>query len=101
MAVLVLFQWIGDTEHLLATYDRELQHPVPREQPRRIAHTCAGTDDGMVIVDVWESEEDLRAAAPFLGELENRGRPVSSSPLPRLAFTFKLTERCGGASTVR
>jgi hypothetical protein len=82
MAVLVLFQWIGDTEHLLATYDRELQHPVPREQPRRIAHTCAGTDDGMVIVDVWESEEDLRAMMDdpeFKQNLRDSGTPEPHS----------------------
>jgi hypothetical protein len=82
MPVLVLFQWKGDTEHLLATYDRELQHPVPREQPRRIAHTCVGTDDGMVIVDVWESEEDFRAMMDdpeFQQNLSDSGTPDPDS----------------------
>jgi hypothetical protein len=77
MPVVALFQRNGDTEHLLATYDRELQHPVPREQPRRIAHTCVGTDDGMVIVDVWESEEDLRA---MLGDPEFSGTSATRAP---------------------
>ncbi len=41
MAVLVLFKWEGDPDEHLAAYDRELRHPVPRDQPRRISHTCA------------------------------------------------------------
>jgi len=59
MPVLALFRYEGDPNELLAAYDRELAHPVPREQPRRISHTCARADHGMVIVDVWESAEDL------------------------------------------
>ncbi len=59
MAVLVLFKWEGDPDEHLAAYDRELAHPVPRDQPRRISHTCARGDDGIVIVDVWESAEDV------------------------------------------
>ncbi len=59
MSVLVLFRWEGDPDELLGAYDREFEHPVPREQPRRISHTCARGDDGIVIVDVWESAEDF------------------------------------------
>jgi hypothetical protein len=60
MSVLVLFRWEGDPDELLAAYYREMQYPVPREQPRRISHTCALADDGMVIVDVWQSREDFQ-----------------------------------------
>ena len=60
MSVLVLFRWEGDPDELLAAYDREFEHPVPREQPRRISHTGARADDGMVIVDVWHSIEDFQ-----------------------------------------
>ena len=49
MPVLVLFQWKGNPDELLAAYDRELQHPVAKQQRRRISHTCARADDGMVI----------------------------------------------------
>ena len=59
MSVLVLFKWEGDPDEHLAAYDRELAHPVPREQPRRISYTCARADDGIVIVDVWESVKDF------------------------------------------
>ena len=59
MAVLVIFKWEGDPDEHLAAYARELQHPVPRDQPRRVSHTSARGDDGIVIVDVWESVEDF------------------------------------------
>jgi steroid delta-isomerase-like uncharacterized protein len=78
MSVLVLFRWKGDPDRLLASYDRELQHPLPREQPRRQSHTCARADDGMVIVDVWESEDDFRtmtADPEFQQNLRNSGTP--------------------------
>jgi len=41
----VLFKWEGDPDQHLAAYDREMMHPVPREQPRRISHTCARGND--------------------------------------------------------
>ena len=60
MSVLVLFRWQGDPDELLAAYDRVLEHPAPHERPQRISHTCArGADDGVVIVDVWQSREDF------------------------------------------
>jgi hypothetical protein len=40
MSVLAVFRWQGDPDALLATYDREQQHPVPRNQPRRVTHIC-------------------------------------------------------------
>jgi hypothetical protein len=60
MSVLVLFRWEGDPDELLAAYDREFENPIPREQPQRISHTCAQADDGVVIVDVWQSREDFQ-----------------------------------------
>ena len=59
MSVLAVFRWKGDPDALLAAYDRELQHAVPREQPRRVTHICARSDNEVVIVDLWETEKDL------------------------------------------
>src|SRR5918912_2469746 len=78
MPVLALFRYEGDPDKLLAGYDRELAHPVPREQPRRISHTCGRADHGMVIVDVWESAEDLQKMLDdpeFQKNLEASGNP--------------------------
>jgi hypothetical protein len=63
---------------LIAAYDRELQHSVPREQPRRVNHICARGDNEVVIVDVWKTEEDLRSMQDnpeFLRNLEAAGFP--------------------------
>jgi hypothetical protein len=78
MSVLAVFRWEGDPDTLLAAYDGELQHAVPREQPRRIAHICARGENEMVIVDLWETEEDLRSMQEnpeFLRNLEAAGFP--------------------------
>jgi hypothetical protein len=48
MSVLAVFRWKGDPDALLAAYDRELQHPVPREQPHRVTHICARGDNEVV-----------------------------------------------------
>jgi hypothetical protein len=82
VSVLVLFKREGYPDEHLA-YDRELAHPVPREQPRRISHTCARADDGIVIVDVWESAENFYEMMndPVLGarKLQGGSRSHSSS----------------------
>ena len=78
MSVLAVFRWKGDPDALLAAYDRELQHAVPRQQPRRIAHICAQGENEVVIVDLWETEEDLRSMQEnpeFLRNLEAAGFP--------------------------
>ena len=78
MPVLAVFRWEGNPDALLAAYDRELQHSVPREQPRRVTHICARSDHEVVIVDLWETEEDLRRMLEnpeFLRNLEAAGWP--------------------------
>jgi hypothetical protein len=78
MSILVSFRWKGSPGQLLAAYDRELQHPVARDRPRRVSHACAKTDDGMLIVDVWESEDDFRAMTTdpmFQENLRDSGTP--------------------------
>jgi hypothetical protein len=71
MSVLAVFRWEGDPDALLAAYDRELQHAVPREQPRRVTHICARSDNEVVIVDLWETEEELRSMTENPEFLEN------------------------------
>jgi quinol monooxygenase YgiN len=88
MPVLALFRWEGDPDELLAAYDRELAHPVARAQPRRISHTCARADHGMVIVEVWESAEDFQKMMDdpeFQKNLE-----ASGTPKPRLVEVYEV-----------
>jgi hypothetical protein len=62
MPILALFQWHGDPEALIAAYDRELEDApsVTLDQPSRTVHVFARGEDGAVVVDLWESEEDFR-----------------------------------------
>ena len=88
MAVLVLFKWEGDPDELLAAYDRELAHPAPREQPRRISHTCARADYGMVVVDVWESAEDFQK---MMNDPEfQKNLEASGTPEPQLVEIYEV-----------
>jgi hypothetical protein len=52
---------IEGPDELLVAYDGEFEHPVPHEQYQHISHTCAReADDGVVIVDVWQSRKDFQ-----------------------------------------
>jgi hypothetical protein len=89
MSVLVLFRWEGDPDELLAAYDRELEHPVSREQPRRISHTCAPAADGVIIVDVWHSREEFQKMMDdpeFQRNLEAAGWPTK----PQLVEVYEV-----------
>jgi quinol monooxygenase YgiN len=89
VTVLVLFRWEGDPDELLAAYDRELVHPSPREQPRRISHTCARANDGIVVTDVWESREDFQKMMDnpeFQKNLEAAGWPSE----PQLVEVYEV-----------
>ena len=89
MSVLVLFRWQGDPDELLAAYDKEFEHPSPREQPQRISHTCAPADDGVVIVDVWHSREDFQKMMDdpeFQKNLQAAGWPTK----PKLVEVYEV-----------
>jgi quinol monooxygenase YgiN len=89
VTVLVLFRWEGDPDELLAAYDRELVYPSPREQPRRISHTCARANDGIVVIDVWESREDFQKMMDnpeFQKNLEAAGWPSE----PQLVEVYEV-----------
>jgi hypothetical protein len=78
VAVLAIFRWRGDPASLLATVDKELEHPVARDRPRRQLHVRAPADDGMVIVDLWDSREDFEAMMndpEFRRNLQESGTP--------------------------
>lgn len=88
MALLVLFKWEGDPDQHLAAYDREMMHPVPREQPRRISHTCARGDDGIVILDVWESAEAFYEMAN--GSVFRSPQAADWQPKPQVLAIYEV-----------
>jgi hypothetical protein len=55
MSVVIFFTVKGDSQELLAAYDKTVAVPYPT----RLGHLMAGTNDGMMGVEVWTSREDL------------------------------------------
>jgi predicted acyl esterase len=62
MPILALFRWQVDADALVAAYDREMMDApaVTLDQPRRKLHVFARGENGAVVVDLWESEDDFR-----------------------------------------
>jgi len=61
MPILALFRWQADADALVAAYDREMEDApsVTLDQPLRTLHVFAMGENGAVVVDLWESEEDF------------------------------------------
>mgnify|MGYP001249719653 CR=1 FL=1 len=60
--VLLMFSVKGDPARLLEAYDQRLRPAVAAmggEAP--LSHACVQTGEGMMIVDVWESEAALQS----------------------------------------
>ena len=82
MSVLAIFRWRGDPDSLIAALDKELEHPVARNRPSRRLHARARADDGLVIVDLWDSREDFDAMVndpEFLKNRQESGTPEPDS----------------------
>ena len=94
-AVMAVFTVTGDTARLLDAYDRaitELQAAAD-EIGAPVAHVCTPTDDGIRIVDVWESAEALRSFSEhprFRSIIHEAGLPdpdaVEVSPVQALGW---------------
>ena len=61
MSVLIIFRVEGDSDELLAAYDRTVAEP----HPSRLGHLMARTEQGMTGIEVWSSQADLEQ---FMGE---------------------------------
>ncbi len=74
MSQTVILRWAGleSGDAASAIYDQV--HPtmmgLTEKHPGMVAHTCSKTDDGIVIVDVWESGEQWQA---FMDDPAARG----------------------------
>lgn len=51
----------GDPAEVLAAYDRAVPLVAEASRAKPHHHFCASTPDGIVCVDIWESEEEIRA----------------------------------------
>ena len=62
MAVMVIFRAKGDRRDLLARYDATLADAIATAPSRSEAHFCAPTEDGIIIVDIWSSRDEVQRA---------------------------------------
>ena len=64
MAVAAVFEF---GKEALDAYDQMLErHAELRKQPHRRMHVCFETDDGYMVVDVWDSLEDFEQFGELL-----------------------------------
>jgi hypothetical protein len=71
MAILTTFKVMGDPDELFAIA-REKVGPKPNEigaANGRISATIVRTDTGLMLVDVWETEEGMRRTAEQVGPI--------------------------------
>jgi hypothetical protein len=80
MSILVLFAWRGQPDSLVAAYHREIADApsVTVDQPQRTLHVFASSEDGAVVIDLWENEDGFRR---MMDDLEFR-RNVEAADWP-------------------
>jgi hypothetical protein len=90
--VLAIFTVKGDTQDLLARYDRAMARIIEVSPARPLSHACVPTDQGFRAYDVWESREVLQDFAEnslFRQTLAETGLPepeVEVFPVHRLGW---------------
>jgi hypothetical protein len=100
-SVMAVFEFHGDSEEMAARYDRVLDKVVAVSSGRPLVHLAVPREFGLMVVDVWNSEEAMRAfeqnedfrrvlAEYGLPEprvrvypVHNLGWPVEASPIYR------------------
>jgi hypothetical protein len=69
MAILTTFKHTGDPEEMMRLADEKVR-PVAREagaEHGQISSTIVRTDDGIMLVNLWESEAGMRRASERVG----------------------------------
>ena len=67
MAVAAVFEF---GKEALDAYDQMVDHHAElRNQPHRRMHVCFETDDGYMVVDIWDSLEDFEQFGELLQQL--------------------------------
>jgi hypothetical protein len=99
--VMAVLDFHGDTEALKACYDKALHRVVDISPARPVIHLAVPRDYGLMVCDVWDSEDALRrfqenpeiaeairaSGLPEptyrIFEIHNLGWPVSVMPMYR------------------
>jgi hypothetical protein len=102
MADTVIARFSGDPADLAARYHRQftaLMDAAGDAPPEGLlAHTCTQTEDGLVIVDAWESADQWRAMAEsdaFRNSIAESGLPEPQVEFGALINVFRPGETAG------
>jgi hypothetical protein len=97
VSVVIFFTVKGDSQELLAGYDKTVAVPYPS----RLGHLMAGTNDGMMAVEVWSSREDLERymADDLPGIFERAGADVMDLIPPNASFEIAPVHHAEGRFT--
>jgi hypothetical protein len=69
MAIFTLFEVHGNSEEIVALQEKFLPAARIAEENGGISHTIVETDHGIMVVNVWETEDGMRNAAEKIGAL--------------------------------
>jgi hypothetical protein len=89
MAVLATFTVKGNTEELLERYDAAMPRIIEVSLGKPLSHVAIPSDEGIKILDVWESDEALGEFAQnprfheVLRETDLREPEVEVAPIHR------------------
>ncbi|GEL18838.1 hypothetical protein [Pseudonocardia asaccharolytica] len=91
-SVMAVFDFHGESEQLAAQYDAAIRKVVAVSSARPVVHLAVPREYGFMVVDVWSSEETLRAfeqSEDFRRVLREAGLPeprVRVYPLHNLGW---------------
>jgi hypothetical protein len=77
-SVMAVFDFHGDSQELAAGYDTAIHQVVAVSSARPVIHLAVPREYGFMVVDVWSSEEAMRAFAAnedFRRVLRDAGLP--------------------------
>jgi heme-degrading monooxygenase HmoA len=76
----------------IALYDKhlELYGEALQNQPARRSHVCFETDDGYMVVDVWDSLEAFEQFGNLIVDMAEQTRSAGGGQQPMTAFHLRL-----------
>lgn len=80
MVILAIFEMPGMTAGQYDEVDAALAEAGVREPEGRLQHVAAPTDDGWLVIDLWESEEQMGPFADVLAPVLEQFGVQSAEP---------------------
>lgn len=79
MSIVTIFEITGDTDEILALQQERMESVIrpTAEKNGGISHIAVRTDDGVMVINHWETEEGMeRSAQEVRPQMEEAGMPT-------------------------